>query len=227
MSIYRHWSRWPESSALASQKSSELDAFLRLHALAERMFYQSHLGHEIGHLDQGSMRVAAGDDDMLVGRLLVAQKIQHILDRQIFVAQYDVELIQHHHAVTIVADEFFRALPARGGGGDVAGAILRLPGKALAHDVQRRQLRKFRQHPRLAGVPRRRLRKLYDSDGIAMTDMAKHHADRGGGLALAGAGMDDQQALLASFSGHDLVARGLVLACFFLVASVFRVIVLG
>ena len=129
--------------------------------------------------------------------------------------------------MTIVANEFFRTLPARGGGGDIAGAILRLPGKAFAHDVQRHQFRKFRQHPRLAGVPRRRLGELHDGDGIAMADMAKHHAERGRGLALAGAGVDDQQALLAGLGGHDLVARGLVLARLFLVAGIFRFVVLA
>src|SRR5580700_9515135 len=83
-SICRHWSRWPGSSAPAL--SSELDAFLRLHALAERMLYQRHFGDEIGHFNERSMGVAAGDDDVLVGWLLVAQKIQHVLDVKIFVA---------------------------------------------------------------------------------------------------------------------------------------------
>ena len=57
--------------------------------------------------------------------------------------------------------------------------------------------------------------------------MTKHHAERGGGLALAGAGVDDQQALLADLGRHDLVARRLVLARLFVVAGVFRFVVLG
>src|SRR3984957_4938530 len=60
-----------------------------------------------------------------------------------------------------------------------------------------------------------------------MADVAEHHAERGRGLALAGPGVDDQQALLAGLGGHDLVARGLVLARFFLMAGIFRVVVLG
>src|SRR5665213_3706226 len=97
MSTCRHWSRSPGSSAPGSRRSSELDAFLGLHTLAERMLYQCHFGHEVGHLDQRGMRVAARDDDMLVGRLLVAQEIQHILDSKIFVTQYDIESVSYTH----------------------------------------------------------------------------------------------------------------------------------
>ena len=54
-----------------------------------------------------------------------------------------------------------------------------------------------------------------------MADVAKHHAERGRGLALAGAGVDDQQALLAGLGRHDLVARCLVLARLFPMTGVF------
>src|SRR5881275_2220761 len=54
---------WIISAGVAA--ISELDAFLALHALAERMFDQCHLGDQVGHLDQRGMGVAPGNDDML------------------------------------------------------------------------------------------------------------------------------------------------------------------
>ena len=87
--------------------------FWRLDAGAERMFDQRHLGDEVGHLDQVGMGVAAGDDDVLVGRLLFAQEFQHVVDGEVVVAQHDVEFVEQHQAVAIVADQFLGALPRR------------------------------------------------------------------------------------------------------------------
>ncbi|MGY4374419.1 hypothetical protein ACVWZ3_002058 [Bradyrhizobium sp. i1.3.6] len=42
-----------------------------------------------------------------------------------------------------------------------------------------------------------------------MGDTADDHAESGGGLALAGAGVDDDEALLAALGRHDLVAGDL------------------
>lgn len=53
-----------------------------------------------------------------------------------------------------------------------------------------------------------------------MRDAAEDHAEGGGGLALALAGVDDDQALLAGLGGHDLVAGGLLLGHLRLVAGV-------
>src|SRR6185295_14840243 len=90
-STCRRWSRWPESSARASVAPSELDTLLALHARAERVLHQRHFGDEIGHLDQFRLGVAAGDDDMLVGGLFLAQESQHLVEVKVIVAQHDVE----------------------------------------------------------------------------------------------------------------------------------------
>ena len=45
----------------------------------------------------------------------------------------------------------------------------------------------------------------------SVRNMPEDHAKRSGGLALALAGVDDDQALLVGLGGHDLVARGLLL----------------
>ena len=49
-------------------RPSELDAFLRLHAGGEVVLHRRHLGDEVGGLDQLRLGVAAGDDDMQIGR---------------------------------------------------------------------------------------------------------------------------------------------------------------
>ena len=114
--------------------------------------------------------------------------------------------------MAVVADQLLGAFPGGAGGGDVALAVLGFPGEAFAHDVQRHQFGEFRQHASLAGLPRRDLTNCTTPTGIAMADVPEHHAERGRRLALALAGVDDQQALLAGLGRHDLVARRLVLA---------------
>src|SRR5215470_13054071 len=62
-------------SARVMMAASELDARLRLDAGAERMFYQRHLGDEIGGVDQLLLGIAAGQHDMGQRRLGVRQEI--------------------------------------------------------------------------------------------------------------------------------------------------------
>ena len=105
-------------------------------------------------------------------------------------------------------------------GGDVAGAVLRLPGKAFAHGMELAQLAEMAgEQPPLAGIPRA-LDELHHGAGEAMGDTAHDHAEGGGGFALARAGMDDDQALLAALLRHHAVARGLLLRHFGGVACV-------
>ena len=49
-------------------RGSKLDALLRAHAGGEMMLDERHLGDEIGRRDQLRLGVAAGDDDMEIGR---------------------------------------------------------------------------------------------------------------------------------------------------------------
>ncbi len=124
-------------------------------------------------------------------------------------------------------DELLGARPCGFRCRDVAGAILGLPGEAFAHDMQRRELGKFGQQLRFAGLPGRRLDELHDGDGPAVADVAEDHAKRRRRLALAGAGVDDDQALVARLRRHHLVARRLVLAHLLVVAGVGFVIARG
>src|SRR3954463_11216273 len=70
----------------------ELDAFLRLHAGREVMLDEIHLGDEIRGLDQLGLGIAAGDDDVQIGPSRL-QGRDDIHDRQMIVAQRDVELV--------------------------------------------------------------------------------------------------------------------------------------
>jgi hypothetical protein len=62
----------------------------------------------------------------------------------------------------------------------------------------------------LAGVPAA-LDELDHAGAEAMADRAQHHAEGGGRLALALAGVDDQQALLDGLAGQHPVAHRLLL----------------
>src|SRR3954471_19888659 len=90
-STCRRWSRWPGSSARASVAASELDALLAFHAGTERMLHQRHFGDEVGHLDQLRLGIGAGDDDVFVGGLFLAQESQYVVDVEVVIAQHDVE----------------------------------------------------------------------------------------------------------------------------------------
>ena len=90
-------------------------------------------------------------------------------------------------------------------------AVLRLPGEALAHRVDGHQVAEFLQRDALAGLPLA-LDELHDRDLHAVAERAEDHAEGGGRLALALAGVDDQQALLDRLGRDDLVARLLLLA---------------
>ena len=100
------------------------------------------------------------------------------------------------------------------------GMVLRFPGKAFAHRVELAEIAKMagEQAP-LAGVPGA-LDELHDRAGEAMGNAAHDHAEGGGRLALAGAGMDDDQALFAALGRHDLVAGDLDFRHFRRVAGV-------
>ena len=55
------------------------------------------------------------------------------------------------------------------------------------------------------------LDELHHGTRKTMRYVPENHAKSRGGLALALAGVDDDQALLVGLRGHDLVARGLLL----------------
>ena len=198
--------------------SSKLDALLGLDPGAERVLDQRHLGDEVGGLDQLGLGVAAGDDDVQIARLRL-QRRHDLVERQIVVAQHDVQLVEQHQPIGRVGDHRLRRFPGGARGGDVAGAVLGVPGKALAHRPAGHEIAKAFERRPLAGAPRA-LDELDDADPHAVAEAAQHHAEGGGRLALAGAGMDDQQPALLGLGRQHAVARRLAPRHLFVVPAV-------
>ena len=114
----------------------------------------------------------------------------------------------------------FASLPGGLGRGDVARAILRLPGEALAHGAPLDLVAEALDRRALAGRPRA-LDELHHADAKAAAERAKGQTEGRRRLALAGAGMDDQQPLLRDRLRGDLgVLRRLALGHLRLVAVV-------
>src|SRR6185369_2888779 len=92
--------------------------------------------------------------------------------------------------------------------------------ETFAHRVELAEIAEMtREQAALAGVPGA-LDELHHRAGEAVGDAAHDHAEGRGRLALAGAGMDDDEALFAALGRHDLVAGGLLLRHFRGVAGV-------
>src|SRR5690606_180202 len=73
-------------------------------------------------------------------------------------------------------------------------AVLGFPGEAFAHRVELDQLAETRQRVALAGMPGT-LDELHDADAAAVSEHPQRETECRGRLSLAGAGVDDQQAL--------------------------------
>ena len=86
------------------------------------------------------------------------------------------------------------ASPQAAGRRDVARAVLRLPGEALAHRAPFDLVGEALDAHALAGLPGA-LDELHDADAPAAAERAQREPERGGRFALAGAGVDDKQAL--------------------------------
>ena len=136
------------------------------------------------------------------------------------VAQRDVELVEHDQADRRVGHQFARLGPGALGRGDVARAILRLPGEAFAQRVPFDLIAEALQRGALAGLPGA-LAELHDAAAQAAAQRAHQQAPGGRRLALALAGVDDQQAFLDGLGGDLGILRGLAVGHFRLVAGGF------
>src|SRR3546814_291549 len=183
---------------------SKLYSLLRAHVLlAEGMLHLSHLGHQVGRVDEFRLGVAAGHDDVQHLRAL-AEKVHHLAERQVVVAQRNVDLVEQDHVVGATlfgikgaaagVDHLLGGLPGRRGGGDVARAVLGIPGEALAHRLDGHLIAEALQRGALAGLPLA-LPELHDADPHAVAQRAEHQAEGSRRLALALAGLDDEEPL--------------------------------
>src|SRR5258706_11163340 len=214
-------------NARATRSALELDAGLGLDARPERMFHQRHLRDEVGCVDQFLLGVAASEHDMHHRRLRVFQERDNLVDVKIVVAQSDVDLVEHDHAQARIGDQLLGLFPAALGSRDVAGTVLGFPGKTLAHGMELAEFTEMRgQKPALAGIPRA-FDELHHRAGKTMRDASQDHAEGGGGFSLAGAGVNDDQSLLAALFGHHPVASGFLLGHFGCMAGVLADILFG
>ena len=131
---------------------------------------------------------------------LAARASQDLGQGQGVVAEDDVELVQDHQVQLRILQHGLGLAERGAGGGDVLGAVLGLPGEAVAHHLDRDQLGEALEEQPLA----RHAAALDELDHAQLEAMAEAaHGQPPGrrALALAGAGMDDQEALLAGLGG--------------------------
>jgi hypothetical protein len=122
--------------AASDGRPSEFDALLRLHPVLERMLGQRHLGHQIGRLDQLGLWRCGPSGRHGSCAAFASAEIDHLVDIKIIVAQRDVDLVQKHELDLGVEDLFLGDAPAVLRRRDIALAVLRFPGEALARDVE-------------------------------------------------------------------------------------------
>src|SRR5690606_17595783 len=174
-------SEGPPGGAAARQASGDLPStfhpWLGLDASPKRMFYQRHFRHQICNLDQLALRVPPREDNMGERRLFLSEKGNDLRHVQVVVAQRYVDFIEQYHRNLRVPNHLLRLLPGRARSGDVAGAILRLPGKPFSHRVKLTEVREMRlDQAALAGIPGT-LDELHDRRGHVMGDAAHDHTE--------------------------------------------------
>ena len=140
-------------------------------------------------------------------RLFSLEKGDHLLKRDIAIAQSDVDLVEKNHVMALVTDQLLGLFPSSGGGGNVTLAVLGFPGEAFAHGVELADIAEMGgDEVALAGI-HAALDELHHGAGKLVRDAAEDHPEGGRRLALALAGMDDHQPLLVGLGRHDLVTR--------------------
>src|SRR6266508_3522407 len=184
---------------------SPLDSLLAADALVEGMLELAHLGDEVGDLDQRRGGVATGDDDVLEAGA-VAQHVDHFGGIDPAERHRIGELVEDQHVVRRVADAPLDLGPSLAG---EVGGLLEIagdPGPAVAHALPGDVAQPLGRLP-LADAPLAGLHELVDADPVAAGPGAQHDAERGGGLAFALAGVDDQQRVVPP-GARDALAPG-------------------
>ena len=200
----------------------ELDAALRQDAALVGVLHLAHLGDRVCQLDQQRVGVASGEDDVDHLRL-AAQDLGDGFGREHLVADGVVDLVEHDQ-VPVAGEDCGGSL---GPGGldqanvfgvclcaaDLDEAAAKLPndevlrGRVAGRRAEGLACAALRSAQRcvqriggiqLAVVPRT-LEELEDEDAHAVAGGAQCGAQRGGGLALAGAGVDQDETAASSF----------------------------
>src|SRR5262249_20560686 len=96
------------------------------------MFYETHLGYEIGRLEHFRTGIASSDNDM-EARPTCSQSSDDIGQSKIVITQSDIELVEHQQFQFRVGHQLACLRPCRLRRGHIARAVLSFPGEALAH----------------------------------------------------------------------------------------------
>ena len=121
------------------------------------------------------------------------------------------DTLERHGAVSEpVAKDMARGALERSGG-DIALAVLGIPGEALAHGANRHALGEMLENGALAGLPFT-FDKLHHTNPHIISHSTYGEAKSRRRFSLALAGMDHQQALLFRLGRQHAIARGLALA---------------
>src|SRR4051812_41911123 len=181
-----------------------LDALLGPDARIHRVLELHHLGREVRGGDQLGRCVAAREHDVLEARA-IAQRRDHVVEVDPAPLDRIRDLVEQEELVALLRDHPLDARPAlaRLVGGLLE--ILREPRPAVAHllpvDAAER-----RGGLRLADLPLAGLDELEDAAAVPSRPRAEEHAERGGALALAVPGQDDDQRAVAALSPERLCA---------------------
>ena len=172
---------------------SPVDARLGAHTGPKRVLQIADVADRVGGVDQCLRRRAAGDDHMLHG-WAGADVGQHGRKIEVAVAEQIGQLVQHHQIHGRIGQRPRRHRPAGAGGGDVPLAVLRLPRETVAAHLPV-DTRLAAKKCLLAGVAAA-LDELHHGGFLPVPQGPRQHAKRRTGLALAGAGQHQQQALV-------------------------------
>ena len=103
----------------------------------------------------------------------------------------DVDLIEEHHVIGLVANKLLGLGPGRLGHFNIPGFVLCFPGKAFAHCVKCADIREMRIYEVTLTSGHPAFDELHDGAFHVMGDAAKDHPECGRGLALPFARIDD------------------------------------
>src|SRR5450830_1909761 len=175
---------WPEAAAETSTALAD--------ACLEGVLDDGHVGDGVGHVDQFLRCGAARDDHVLHGR--TGDQIgDHHVDVEVAVFEGDVQFIEQHQTDSRIAQEAPGLLPRQLGLGDVAFAVLGVPGVAFAHGVKLHLRGKTAQEFFFSRL-HRPFDELHHAHRHAVAHGADHHTQAARALALAVARVDNDDA---------------------------------
>src|SRR3989344_1018299 len=194
-----------ELTTTSSIERSVLDAALRGHASVVVMLDELHLGDGVGEVDELLRCATAGGPQVDVAGTL-AKHLEHFVELKPAVSQRVGDLVEHDHEVLTRQDGGGGTFPAVAGQLGRVLQVLALPAEAIAQAFDGHA--QLLEHAVLAEAGRRHLHELVDPDLLATAMGAQGQAEGRGALALAIAGVDEDEAATRAIGFFDLAVNG-------------------